>query len=289
MAMNPLSKYTKIEELSIKLISNGVIPYKEGVLGNKGIKCGVCARSARDEMTLNTPDMLLNGDAISKIIENCVPNVLNADELYVNDVEQLMIAIKIATKEDSYDINTVCPECDHVGRFERSLSYLLESHDTFTEIPTVDLDNGLSIEFIPFTWKQYSLFAERMFELQQKSKFIESNEEMDDDQRMKMFAEIFEDMAKLNFDMISGTIRKITTPDDEEVTEQEYISEWLGEQSKTTIKVIREKMDEVMELGISHNMEVECSECHHQWEINGLKYDPTHFFAQSFSTQNQKK
>ncbi|QAY00463.1 baseplate hub subunit [Escherichia phage Ecwhy_1] len=278
MAMNPLAKYTKIEELGTKLVTNGVIPYKEGVLGSKGIKCGICARSARDEMTLNTPDMLLNGDAIARVIENCVPNVLDADELYVNDVEQLLIAIKVASKEESYDINVTCPECNKEGRFERSLSYLLETAQTFSEVPTVQLDNGLSLEFRPLTWKEYSNFAERMFTEQQKTKFLETAE-MEQEEKVKVFGEVFESMAQLNFDMIAGVIAKVITPEGDEVTENEFIAEWLGQQSKGTLKIIREKMDEVLEIGVSHTMEVECSDCNHQWEINGLKYDPSHFFA----------
>ncbi|WAE77187.1 baseplate protein [Escherichia phage ph0011] len=277
MAMNPLAKYTKIEEISTKLVTNGVIPYKDGVLGPKGVKCGVCARSARDEMTLNTPDMLLNGDAVSRVIENCVPNVIDADELYVNDVEMLLIAIKVASKEETYDINVVCPECEKEGRFERNLSYLLETAKSFSEIPSVDLDNGLRLEFKPLTWKEYSSFAERMFNEQQKTKFLETAD-IDNDEKVKIFSEVFESMAQLNFDMIGGVIAKIITPDGDEVVEKEFINEWLGQQSKGVLKLIREKMDEVLEIGVSHTMEVECSNCNHQWEIDGLKYDPSHFF-----------
>lgn len=277
MAMNPLAKYTKIEEISTKLVTNGVIPYKDGVLGPKGVKCGVCARSARDEMTLNTPDMLLNGDAVSRVIENCVPNVIDADELYVNDVEMLLIAIKVASKEETYDINVVCPECEKEGRFDRNLSYLLETAKSFSEIPSVDLDNGLRLEFKPLTWKEYSSFAERMFNEQQKTKFLETAD-IDKDEKVKIFSEVFESMAQLNFDMIGGVIAKIITPDGDEVVEKEFINEWLGQQSKGVLKLIREKMDEVLEIGVSHTMEVECSNCNHQWEIDGLKYDPSHFF-----------
>lgn len=278
MAMNPLAKYTKIEELSTKLISNAVIPYSEGVLGSKSVKCGICARSARDEMTLNTPDMLLSGESVSRVIENCVPNIIDADGLYVNDIEQLLIAIKVASKETTYDVNVECPECHKEGRFERDLSFLLETASVFEEVPTVNLDNGLTLEFRPLTWKEYSDFAERMFAEQQKSKYLEGAG-IEEEEKIKLFGEIFEKMAQLNFDMIAGVINKIITPDGDEVTEKEFIVEWLGQQSKAVIKVIKEKMDEVLEVGIAHTMEVECSECSHQWEIEGLKYDPSHFFA----------
>lgn len=286
--MNPLSQYTKIEEIFTKLVTNDVIKYPEGVL-HKGVKCGVCARSARDEIMLNSPDALISGDAISRIIENCVPNVEDADELYVNDVEQLLIAIKVATKEETYDINVECPECDHKGRFERNLSYLLDTAQPFTEQPVVHLDNGLAVYFRPFVWREFSDFSTRMFTEHQRTRYIETSEELTEEEKIEIFKDVFEKMTQLNYDMISCTVQKIVTPDDVEVTEMEFIQEWLSSQPKGVLKVIREKMDEVLDVGISHEMEVSCSNCNHEWTIDGLKYDPAHFFASSFSTQDQTK
>lgn len=284
--MNPLSQYTKIEEIFTKLVSNDVIKYGEGVLA-KGVKCGVCARSARDEIMLNSPDALISGDAISRVIENCVPNVLDADQLYVNDVEQLLIAIKVATKEGTYDVNVECPECEHKGRFERDLSYLLETSQSFDEQPVITLDNGLSVYFRPFTWAEYSDFSTRMFTEHQRTRYIESTDDIPEDQKVEIFKDVFEKMTQMNYDMITATVQKIVTPDDMEVTDKEFIEEWLSSQPKAVLKIIREKMDEVLEVGISHEMDVACSSCNHEWTIEGLKYDPAHFFANSFSTPTQ--
>lgn len=283
--MNPLAKYTKIEVLSAKLISNDVIKYKDGVLGDKGIKIGVCARSARDEIVLNTPDMLMSGDAVSRVIENCCPNIENADELFVNDIEQLLIAIKIATKEDSYDISVKCPECGHEGRLERDLNYLLNTVKYFEETPSVILDNGLTIEFKPLTWKEQCNINERMFNIQAKSKYFDSDNGLSEEEKAKMFiTEVFEPITKANFDSIVYSIDKIITPDGDEVTEREFISEWVGDQSKDVLKNMQDVISKVQNTGIDHTMHVECSECHHEWDIEDLIYDVTRFFDLSFSS-----
>ncbi|AZU98220.1 baseplate protein [Salmonella phage SE_PL] len=288
--MNPLSKYTKIEEIFVKLSSNNVIKYDKEVL--ESIKLGVCARSARDEIMLNTPDALIGGDAIIKVIENCVPGVNDAGKLFVNDVEQLMIAIKVASKEEDYEIQTTCPECGHEGAFHRNLQNLLDTMTYFEKQPIVELSNGLKVYFKPYTWEEYSDFGQRMFQEQKKAEmidFMEGDEEEILEEKKKMFAEVFEAMTQLNFDMIVKSIDKIETPDGEIVNEDEFITEWVSSLPKNTLKEVRETSDELQEIGISHKMDVECSECHHQWEIDKLRYDPSNFFGFSFSLPNQKK
>lgn len=283
--MNPLAKYTKIEVLTAKLISNDVIKYPDGVLGNKGIKVGVCSRSARDEIVLNTPDMLMSGDAVTRVIENCCPNILNADELFVNDIEQILIAIKVATKEDTYDINIKCPECGHEGRLERDLNLLLNTVTYINKIPSIILDNGLTIELKPLTWKEQCDINERMFNIQSKSKYFDNNETMSDEEKTSAFiSEIFEPITKVNFDSIVYSISKIITPDGDEVTEREFISEWIGGQAKDVLKQIQDEINKLLNIGIDHTMNVECSECKHEWDVDGLVYDITRFFDLSFSS-----
>lgn len=285
--MNPLSQYTKIEVLFTKLISNDVIKYPAGVV--ESTKCGICARSARDEIMLNTADALIGGDAIVSVIENCVPNVLDARKLYVNDVEQLMIGIKLATKDVSYDINVHCPECDHLGGFSRDLNYLLQTATSFEEQPTVVMDNGLTVYFRPQTWGEHSDFSVRMFNEHSRSKMIDTNEELTDEEKKDIFIDIFEKMTQLNYDMLCASIEKIVTPEDVEVTEKEFISEWLGTLSKNDLKIVREESEKILDVGISHTMEVQCSECNHEWELTGLQYDPASFFGLDFSSVAQKK
>lgn len=285
--MNPLSQYTKIEVLFTKLISNDVIKYPVGVV--ESTKCGICARSARDEIMLNTADALIGGDAIVSVIENCVPNVLDARKLYVNDVEQLMIGIKLATKDVSYDINVHCPECDHLGGFSRDLNYLLQTATSFEEQPTVVMDNGLTVYFRPQTWGEHSDFSVRMFNEHSRSKMIDTNEELSDEDKKNIFIDIFEKMTQLNYDMLCASIEKIVTPEDVEVTEKEFISEWLGTLSKNDLKIVRAESEKILDVGISHTMDVQCSECNHEWELTGLQYDPASFFGLDFSSVAQKK
>ena len=285
--MNPLAQYTKIEVLFTKLVSNGVMEYEDNVVSD--IKCGVCARSARDEIILNTADALIGGDAVVKVIENCVPAVQNARKLFVNDVEQLLIAIKLATKDESYDLNVGCPECEHVGGFSRDLNYLLQTATSFDEVPTLVMDSGLTVYFTPHTWDQHSEFSTRMFHEHSKSRMIDQMDDSEEAEKIRLFGEVFENMAQLSYDMICASISKVVTPEDIEVTETEFISDWVGSLSSKELELLKEMTDKVGDVGINHTMDVQCSECNHEWQLTGLRYDPAHFFGLGFSSAPQKK
>ncbi|AMM43815.1 structural protein [Pectobacterium phage vB_PcaM_CBB] len=282
--MNPLSKYTKVEVLYTKLVSNDVIKYPAGVLVNDTVECGICARSARDELMFNNPDALMNGEAVANVIENCVPNIGDARKLFVPDVELLLIGIKLATKEREYHIEVDCPECGHHGAFERDLQFLLDSAELLEEQPELLLEDvgGLLLKFKPHTWEEYSVFGQKMFQQQKKARMLEDLEEMSDEEKMEMFSQIFEEMTKLSFDMIVANIDSIETVEGDKITEREFIAEWLGAQPAFILKQIREKSDLINNIGVSHTMDVGCSSCGHEWTIENLQFDPSNFFEQSF-------
>lgn len=288
--MNPLSKYTKVESLYTKLVTNDVIKYKEGVLVSNTVECGICARSARDELMFNNPDALMNGEAVVNVIENCVPNVANARELFVPDVELLLIGIKLATKETEYHIEVDCPNCAHHGAFERNLQYLMDSAELLTEQPTLLLEDvgGLILKFKPHTWQEHSTFGLRMFNEQKRAQLLEKSE-MTEKKKMKEFTDIFENMTQLSFDMAVANIDYIETIDGDKVDLPEHISEWLGTQPAYILKQIRERADFINNVGVSHELDVGCSSCGHEWVLENLQFDPSSFFVQSFSSQNQKK
>lgn len=281
--MNPLSKFTKVENVYVKLCSSIALKYPDGVLSNPVGECGVCARSSRDELMLNNPDALMNGQAVINVIENCVPNVEDASKLYVNDVEQLLIAIKLATKETSYSIETKCPECNKHGAFERDLNWLTNTVTMLEEVPELILEDvgGLLLKFRPHTWQEHSDFGVRMFQSQKRSQMIELMEDASEEEKMKIFSEIVEEMTQLNFDMIVAKIDSIEIPSDEleVVTDKEFIGEWLGQQPSYIIRQIQEQVLKLDDYGVSHEMDVACSECQHEWTMKNVVFDPSYFFG----------
>lgn len=285
--MNPLAQYTKNPIKYTRLITNNKIPYSTDVIKNPNDEFGICARSARDELLFNNPDALMNGKAVKTVIENCVPGVLNADELYLPDVEILLIGIKLATKENSYEIETECPHCKKNGLFERNIEYLFETANFITEEPKVVLENGLVLYLKPHTWKQHTEFSIQAF---QHSKMMQHADKItSEEEKMKLFSSVLDNMAKLQFNMLTEFIMKIELPDDVIVEDKKYILEWAENLDKHTVESITEAAYKMNMNGVEHNMDVQCSECNHEWTIENIQFDPSSFFVQGFSRKTMKK
>jgi len=126
------------------------------------------------------------------------------------------------------------------------------------------------VYFKPYTWDEYSEFGQRMFQEQKKSEYIDMLEGDDDEnieQKKKLFTEVFEAMTVLNFDMIVDSIDKIETPDGDVVSEKEFLSDWVSSLPKSTLKEVRGLTDQLQEIGISHEMDVQCSDFFCSWNI----------------------
>lgn len=277
--MNPLSKYTKIEVLSVDLCSGENLVYKKNVVKEKN--CGVCARSARDELMFNNPEFLINGEAVVNVIENCVENVQSARDLYTQDVEQLLVAIKIATDEKTYDVGAICPKCEKEGVFERDLEYLMDT----VVVPEDEVfltmeESGLNVFFRPHTWGESNKFALKAYQIQQKINILEQSENLSDEEKVKHISPLITDIARLQFDSSVCHISRIEMPEEgaNVVTDQNMIKDWLETLKSADYKAIMKKIDEVNDFGISRKMDCECT-CGHQWVMEDIKLDPSTFFA----------
>ena len=58
-----------------------------------------------------------------------------------------------------------------------------------------------------------------------------------------------------------------------------------GRDLDTKSYYVNSPIEKLNSIGAPHEMDVVCSnpECNHEWTLDGLRYDPSHFFAQSSS------
>ena len=114
---NPLAKHFRQPKLYIQFPSKGNF-YPDGSL--EETETGdypIFAMTAKDELTIKTPDALLNGQATVSVIQSCVPNIKNAWHVPSIDVDAILIAIRIATYGEKMDL-TFREESDQfVGHF----------------------------------------------------------------------------------------------------------------------------------------------------------------------------
>lgn len=279
---NPLMMYKPHPKVHVKLPTMGVF-YKEGVVDLSDHEIGICAMSAKDEMALNNPEALMNGRAITAVIENCVDAIKDAGELAASDIEVLLLGIRLASGNKSYEVGGICPECGQKGVFERDIDAVLAAVEHVQEEPVEVLDTGLIVHLKPNTWKSHSNIQQMAFQ-RQRLVAVAQDDEMDMETRKQIFQEVFDGMIEINMLLIADSINYIETPEGN-VDNPQFIREYIEMLDKNTIKSMSAKIEELNSIGAPHEMDVVCSnpECNHEWTLDGLRYDPSHFFAQSSS------
>lgn len=292
MNSNPLLQYIQQAEVFTRLPTEGILYAPDVIDISPEEEIGICGRSAKDEMLFNNPDALMNGKAVSSVIANCVQAVKKPEELFIPDVEALLMAIKAASGEKEYDMEITCPSCEKKGSFTRNIPHLLETATLLHEAPFVMIGE-LKVYLQPSTWKFHNFIGNETFKIKKTLQIIDTHNDISDEKAKEIMSNCFDKMTDLHYEIMVTNIVKVVIPSElgepVSVIDKESIREWVNKLSTSDIKVILDKMEELNNMGVSKTQEVQCKYCEHVWEVTDLVFDPSHFFAKCFSSQHTKK
>jgi len=293
---NPLSSYYRAPKLYSKLPSLGRYYTSAVVELPENGELPVFAMTAKDEMLMKNPDALLNGEAVVRVIESCVPNIKNAKEMLSSDVDTLLVAIQGATHGDDIEVKATCDKCESEATGIASVETALGTMGILEDEYVVDINN-LSITVRPFTYNSTIKAGLTNFK---STRSLQALGEIDDDQeRLKIFNENFQQVAALNFDLILDSIASIAGSNDNdedfEVVDREFISEYLNNVDSSVGKAIEDKIADINSIGIQQEMMMTCvnPECPENEGKNidededlhtfnaKVNFDPVNFFTAS--------
>jgi len=230
---------------------------------------------------LNTPDAMLNGQALEKVLINCAPSIKHAKKFMIPDLNALFLSIKIATSGGKYDLDRTCPKCEHENNFEVNCQHFLDSMSFIEESDTiVNLDSNLIVHVKPYTLEMRQIFLQKEFNEEITLKAIDnSNETINDIEKAKILAESMERLTRMTFGLVANSIDKIVMVKEQlTVTDQEHISEWLISINKSQADVIIKTVENLNNIGINNTIEAVCTNCSHTW-TETLNFDPINFFG----------
>ena len=274
---NPLSSYFRGKSIYTKLPSCGHYNAPEDIEFTPDNEVEVFAMTTADELLFKSPDALLNGESVAKVIESCVPGIKHVRSLPMNDIEVLLLAIRLITYDHQIDFSSQCPECETVKEFGVDIEWLLGNMEFLEPNVQVKLDNGLVVRLKPYT---YALSVKAALLAFNESKFIEMlmQEDLSDEEKASRATTSFEKAVKLTIELLANSIIDIKDGDNNLITENyEHILEWLNKTSRNDTKKIEEQIKLLNVIGIPRIMEIECDNCNHKWNTE-INVDPSHFF-----------
>tara|TARA_B110000503_G_C7105575_1_gene395771 strand:- start:310 stop:1182 length:873 start_codon:yes stop_codon:yes gene_type:complete len=278
---NPLRKYFRQPKVYITLPSKGKF-YADGAIEiPESGEFPVFAMTAKDELTMKTPDALLNGQATVDVIKSCIPAIKNPWSMPSIDLDAVLIAIRIATYGEMMELSTKVPNTGEDRTFTVDLRQLLNKLVIADYEETTEVDN-MSIKIRPLTYKEFTQASLKTFEEQRIFNLV-NNDSVPDEEKLAKFNESFKKLTDLTVSTLSRSITSISIGDTE-VTNQKHIDEFINNADKQFYKSITEHIEQQRDKFQLEPLKVHSSEedlaagAPKEYEVS-ITFDQSNFFA----------
>lgn len=260
MSNNPLLAAVRIPGQTFRLPSRGLF-YTNGELDDTvGTDGEVVVNPMRttEELTLNNPDKLFTGDAVVEIFKHCVPQVIKARELLSQDVDYLMMCVRVVTYGEMLTapyIHTCENAEEHEYQINQNQIIKQAKEIDPTTIKTkfkLELENGQVLTLRPPRF-------DRVIKLYQT--LSGSDELGDEDVKETVFANLT--------DMISEV---------DEVSDSEMIMEWLRELPAGFVGKINDFVAKSSDWGVNPEVTIQCKDCGQDMLVS-VPTNPINFFT----------
>jgi hypothetical protein len=284
---NPLKQYFRQPSLYVKLPTQGRWYSSKEVETSETGELAVYGLTALDEIMLNTPDAMLNGTALEKVLQNCVPGFKQIKKIALPDLEAIFLAMKIATSDNKFELTRTCPKCDHENNFDIDCRHLIDTMSYIEDSDTVvSFNDELVIHLKPYTFELRQIWVQKEINEERTLRAIDAdNKDLDDFQKAKILSESVEKISKITFELAAKSIEKIIIlKDKSEVTDPAFISEWLMSISSVQADNVLKQINVLNDVGPQKTVTAACENCGHQWEEK-LNFDPVSFFGKRSQPQ----
>jgi len=273
---NPLSKHFRQPAIYIKLPSNGKYwPNGSLELPVTG-EIPVYPMTARDEITLRTPDALLNGQGVVDIIQSCCPNIRDAWKMPSIDVDAVLLNIRIASYGNQMDFDTICPKCNEENNFAIELSGLVNQIAMPDYTSVVEID-GLKIRLKPQPYFEINKTNQITFTEQQILRTINDSTIPDEEKKNKS-DDYLKKLIDLNINVCANSTESVTTEDGIVVDNPLFIVEFYDMADYKVLKLVQKKLTDINEQVALKPVAVECTSCTNKYEVP-LNFDYANFFV----------
>lgn len=273
MAQNPLQKYFRQPKIFISLPSKGIYN-TPGVIQGDVTNLPVYGMTGMDEIIMKTPDALLTGDSVVKVIESCCPSIKDAWELSNLDTDLMLAAIRIATFGTNMGVLHSCPNCGHENSYDIELGQIID-HFSRCEYESKVVADQLIVKLQPLSYKQVSEFALKNYSMQ---KTLQQSSAIEDElERQQIIAGLYQQLGVLRNEIFAAGIESVDMPNGS-VTDRVFIIEWLDNADKATFDSIKQVIDRNNETWKTPAMPVQCEECESE-NLLRIELDQASFFG----------
>jgi hypothetical protein len=275
--VNPLKQYFRKPGIWIRLPSQGNFYNDKPTDLNEMGEIPIYPLTAKDELMLKNADALLNGSAITQMINSCAPSITDPMVMPAIDLDAVLVAIKRCTYGESQDVTCSCPKCETSNEVSINLNQIISSIKSVEKLEPVELDNGIKVFIKPVTVHNLLNLNWVQFEQIRNIQLAEQNN-VDETTKVNLMQKSYQVLTEKNIDIVSSCIDTVLLPDGIAVTDNENIKDWINDLSKPDFTKIEESIMVTSSMGIDKEFNVTCKNCNTDFK-SSLDLNPTTFFA----------
>jgi hypothetical protein len=280
---NPLASFMRQPKIYIRLPSNGEFwPAGSLQLSETG-EYPVYSMTAKDELLLKVPDALMSGQAVVDVIQHCVPNIKNAWNMPSIDLDIVLIAIRLATYGEKMTTPITFGE-DIEMEYSIDLRHVMDTlTSTIIWDPVIPINEDLTVFIKPMSYKQISESALKTFETQKIMQVV-NNENLSEDEKIKLFKESFNKLTEVTLGMVQSSIVRVDSSQGS-TSDPRFINDFIENVDKEIFNKIQDHIDRLREHNSIKPIQVPVSDEMREKGITGemvevpMVFDPATFFA----------
>lgn len=242
---NPLRKYYRQPKLYLKLPSKGRFYSPDKIDIPENGELPVYSMTAKDELLMKTPDALINGEATVEVIKSCVPAIKDPWAIPSIDLDAILVAIRIASHGEKLDISKTVPNTKIKKDFTIDLREVMSELMKFEFAQYLEIDENITIELRPITYKEFTENNLRTFEEQRIFRVMSDNT-IDETQKLSVFSSAFKKLTGLTIELVITSITAIDTPDGK-VTNKAFIRDFFNNADKGYFEKVLKHLEMIKE------------------------------------------
>ena len=273
---NPLSAHFRQPAIYFRLPSQGHF-WGSGLNLPPTGDIPVYPMTAKDEITLRTPDALLNGQGVIDVIHSCCPNVLDAWQMPSLDVDALLIAIRIASYGNEMPFESNCPHCQEENQYDVDLMQMLDG----IKPPdyTIKVKHGaVRIKLQPQRYSSLNETNQINYE-EQRTLSMLADSNLSEDEKLIQYKNHLERLVNLNTKILVDSTEYVEIVSSNTiVSDREHIAEYYQNCESEVCKAVRDQLDVFGQTGGVPPIPVTCGSCAQPYSVP-LTFDYSTFFG----------
>ncbi len=281
---NPLSAYFRSPGVTVALPTGGRFLPKGALELNAKGEVEVFPMRGADELLLKSPDALMSGLAVERMIGSCVPALKTPKLISAPDLDVVLLAIRAATHGNLMTMETECPKCKRENAFDINLAEVLATMKPLPDVLELRISDEMVVNFQPHTLDSQTRLLIAAYDQNRHTQILDQEDNgLTDDQKQDIIRQTLDSVERLQFESLANAITVVSVPN-HKVTDKEYIIEFLSKAPNNVLTAIRSKIEEINMMGIDRNLKAVCinKKCKHEW-LAGIEFNPSTFFGPSSS------